>query len=150
VRSGNGTRAPDGRSCQVAKQPARTAWRSQKTVSGCILADGAASLSFACRAGKRRSRKTAFRLAFASTISDGPRTARCLLPGQGGTAASQTSNVVKINPATLKFQELVRHPDIEGFGVTTVAIQVANELWLGSVCGDRIAIFPFIQSPPLQ
>src|SRR6516225_12336385 len=84
VKSGNGTRAPDGRSCQAAKQPARTAWRSQKTVSGCILADGGASLSFACRAGKRRSRKTAFRLAFALTISDGPRTARCLLPAREG------------------------------------------------------------------
>ena len=34
------------------------------------------------------------------------------------------------------------------FGVSTVAIQVANELWLGSVRGDRIAIFPLVQSPP--
>ena len=73
-----------------------------------------------------------------------------LAAGQGGTAPSQTSNVVKVNPATLKFQELVRHPNIDGFGVTTVAIQVANELWLGSVRGDRIAIFPLIQSPPPQ
>jgi len=71
-----------------------------------------------------------------------------LAAGQGGSPPSQTSNVVKVNPATLKVQELVRHPDIEGFGVTTVAIQVANELWLGSVRGDRIAIFPIIQSPP--
>jgi hypothetical protein len=53
-------------------------WRSPKTVSGCTLADGAAILSFACRAGKRLSRGTVFRLAFVSTISDGPRTARCL------------------------------------------------------------------------
>jgi hypothetical protein len=64
--------------------------------------------------------------------------------GQGGVAPAQTSNVVKINPATLKVQELVRHPGIEGFGVTTVAIQVAKELWLGSVRGDRIAIFPLV------
>ena len=68
--------------------------------------------------------------------------------GQGGTAPSQTSNVVKINPATLKVQELIRQPSIEGFGVTTVAIQVAKELWLGSVRGDRIAIFPLVPSPP--
>ena len=73
-----------------------------------------------------------------------------LAAGQGGTAPSQTSNVVKVNPATLKFQELVRHPNIDGFGVTTVAIQVGNELRLGSVRGDRIAIFPLIQSPPPQ
>lgn len=66
--------------------------------------------------------------------------------GQGGVAPTQTSNVVKINPATLKIQELVRHPGIEGFGVTTGAIQVAKEFWLGSVRGDRIAIFPLVQS----
>ena len=71
-----------------------------------------------------------------------------LAAGQGGTAPSQTSNVVKVNPTTLKVEELIRHPDIDGFGVSTVAIQVANELWLGSVRGDRIAIFPLVQSPP--
>ena len=46
------------------------------------------------------------------------------------------------------FQELIRHPNIDGFGVTTVAIQIGKELWLGSVRGDRIAIFPLPQSPP--
>src|SRR5215510_11697208 len=61
--------------------------------------------------------------------------------GQGGTAPSQTSNVAKVNPTTMKVEELIRHPGIDGFGVATVAIQVANELWLGSVRGDRIAIF---------
>ena len=71
-----------------------------------------------------------------------------LAAGQGGIAPSQTSNVVKVDPATLKFQELVRNPDIPGFGVTTVAIQIGKELWLGSVRGDRIAIFPLPQSPP--
>jgi hypothetical protein len=70
-----------------------------------------------------------------------------LAAGQGGTAPSQTSDVVKVNPATLKLQELIHHPDIDGFGVSTVAIQVAKELWLGSVRGDRIAIFPLVQSP---
>src|SRR5262249_52181289 len=69
-----------------------------------------------------------------------------LAAGQGGTAPSQTSNVARINPDTLKVQELIREPGIEGFVVTTVAIQVAKELWLGSVRGDRIAIFP--TTPP--
>ncbi len=68
-----------------------------------------------------------------------------LAAGQGGIAPSQTTNVVKVNPATLKFEELIRHPDIDGFGVSTVAIQVGKELWLGSVRGDRIAIFPLVQ-----
>jgi hypothetical protein len=68
-----------------------------------------------------------------------------LAAGQGGTAPSQTSNVAKVDPATLKFKELVHHPDIDGFGVTTVAIQIGKELWLGSVRGDRIAIFPLVE-----
>lgn len=68
-----------------------------------------------------------------------------LAAGQGGTAPSQTSNVARVNPTTLKVEELLRRPNIDGFGVSTVAIQVANELWLGSVRGDRIAIFPLVQ-----
>ena len=95
---------------------------------------------------KRDSVPVGFRLDNLRWAPDGA----LLAAGQGGTAPSQTSNVVKVNPATLKFQELVRHPNIDGFGVTTVAIQVAKELWLGSVRGDRIAIFPLIQSPPSQ
>ena len=71
-----------------------------------------------------------------------------LAAGQGGVAPSQTSNVVKVDPATLKFTELVRYASIEGFGVTTVALQFGKELWLGSVRGDRIAIFPLDQSSP--
>lgn len=69
-----------------------------------------------------------------------------LAAGQGGVAPTQTSHVVKIHPATLKVQELVQHPSIDGFGAATVAIQVAQELWLGSVRGDRIAIFPVAQA----
>ena len=58
---------------------------------------------------------------------------------------ADSGQFVKVDPATLKFQELVRNPDIQGFGVTTVAIQIGKELWLGSVRGDRIAIFPLPQ-----
>jgi len=68
-----------------------------------------------------------------------------LAAGQGGTAPTQTSNVVKVDPTTLKFQELVRRTNIDGFGVSTVAIQIGKELWLGSARGDRIAIFPLPQ-----
>lgn len=74
---------------------------------------------------------------------------RLLAAGWGGTAPGQTSIVVKVNPETLKFQELVHHPRMDGgFGVSNVAIQVAKELWLGTGRGDRIAIFPLVQSPP--
>jgi hypothetical protein len=65
-----------------------------------------------------------------------------LAAGQGGVAPSQTSNVARVDPGTLKFQELVRYPNNESFASGTVAIQIGPELWVGSVRGDRIAIFP--------
>lgn len=58
--------------------------------------------------------------------------------GQG----QQTSNVVKIDPGTLKVTELINQPNSQQFGSGTVAVQVGNELWVGSFRGDRIAIFP--------
>jgi hypothetical protein len=71
-----------------------------------------------------------------------------LAAGQGGTAPSQTSNVVKVDPNTLKFQELVRYPYNDAFNAGTVAIQLGKELWVGCVRCDRIAIFPAAPSPP--
>jgi len=68
-----------------------------------------------------------------------------LAAGQGGTAPSQTSHVAKVNVTTMKSQELVRYPYNDSFGVGTVAIQVGREIWMGSVRGDRIAIFPATQ-----
>jgi hypothetical protein len=62
--------------------------------------------------------------------------------GQGGTAPSQTSHIGKLNPTTMKFEEIVRYPYSDAFSVGTVAIQVGNQIWLGSVRGDRIAVFP--------
>ena len=62
--------------------------------------------------------------------------------GQGGAAPMQTSNVVKINPDTLKVQEIVRQPNNDVFGSGTVAVQVGKEIWVGSFRGDRIARFP--------
>jgi hypothetical protein len=65
-----------------------------------------------------------------------------LAAGQGGTAPSQTSNVARVDPNTLKSQELVRYPNNETFASGTVAVQIGADLWVGSVRGDRIAIFP--------
>ena len=58
---------------------------------------------------------------------------------------TQTTNVVKINPNTLKVQELIRQPNSEAFGAGTVAVEVGKELWVGSFRGDRIARFPVPQ-----
>jgi sugar lactone lactonase YvrE len=66
-----------------------------------------------------------------------------LATGQGGGApGSQTTNIVKINPATLQVQEIIRHPNSDVFGAGTVAVEVGRELWVGSFRGDRIARFP--------
>ena len=65
-----------------------------------------------------------------------------LATGQGGAAPMQTSNVVKINPTTLKVQEIIRQPNTAEFGSGTVAVEVGKELWVGSFRGDRIARFP--------
>jgi hypothetical protein len=65
-----------------------------------------------------------------------------LAAGQGGTAPSQTSNVAKVDPNSLKAQEVVRQPYGDVLTAGTVAIQVGKEIWVGSVRGDRIAIFP--------
>ena len=62
--------------------------------------------------------------------------------GQGGEAPMQTSNVVKINPNTLKVQAMIRHANSAEFGFGTVAVQIGKEIWVGSFRGDRIAIFP--------
>jgi hypothetical protein len=66
-----------------------------------------------------------------------------LATGQGGTAPGpQTSNIVKIDPKTLKVMEVLKQPNSAAFGSGTVAVEVGKELWVGSFRGDRIARFP--------
>jgi len=60
----------------------------------------------------------------------------------GGALTMATSRVIKINPSTLKIQELIRYPFYIDFNFSTVAVQVGKEMWLGSVRGDRVARFP--------
>ena len=52
------------------------------------------------------------------------------------------SNVVKIDPRTLRVTELFSRPDAEGFQHGTAAVQVNNEIWLATSRGGRIAIYP--------
>ena len=83
-----------------------------------------------------------------STIACAAVAAMLAMPASGQVitlhGAVQFNDEHPFTQGLLKFQELVRHPSIEGFGVTTVAIQIGKELWLGSVRGDRIAIFPLL------
>jgi sugar lactone lactonase YvrE len=61
-----------------------------------------------------------------------------LAAGQG----QQTTNVVRVDPETLKITELINQPNTESFASGTVAIPIGKDLWVGSFRGDRIAIFP--------
>jgi DNA-binding beta-propeller fold protein YncE len=61
-----------------------------------------------------------------------------LAAGQG----QQTTNVVRVDPETLKVTELINQPNNESFASGTVAVPIGNNLWVGSFRGDRIAIFP--------
>jgi hypothetical protein len=62
--------------------------------------------------------------------------------GQGGAAPAQTSNIVKIDPNSLRVTEIVRQPNTPEFGAGTVVVQIGKEIWVGSFRGDRIARFP--------
>jgi len=60
----------------------------------------------------------------------------------GAGQGQQTTNVVRVDPETLKITELINQPNSESFASGTVAIPIGNDLWVGSFRGDRVAIFP--------
>ena len=51
----------------------------------------------------------------------------------------ESSNVATIDPRTLEVQTVFEHPFIDGFFAGTTAIQVGDEMWLGTYRGERIA-----------
>jgi hypothetical protein len=59
--------------------------------------------------------------------------------------SQETSNVAKIDPQTLDVQPLFQHPFIDGFAASTTAVQIGDEMWLGTYRGERIAYFPMPQ-----
>ena len=58
--------------------------------------------------------------------------------GQG----NQTTNIVKIDPNTLKVQEIRTEQNKPEFSSGTVTVEVGKEIWVGSFRGDRLARFP--------
>jgi hypothetical protein len=62
--------------------------------------------------------------------------------GAGGNPPVITSVVGKVDPKTMKYQEIVNYPTSEAVSFATVAVQVGDELWVGSSRGDRIARYP--------
>jgi len=54
----------------------------------------------------------------------------------------ETTNVAAIDPETLEFRRIFEHAAMDGFVAATTAMQIGDEMWLGSYRGDRIAYFP--------
>ena len=71
------------------------------------------------------------------TVRD-PRDGRLLAVGHVG----QDWRVVMIDPETLDLEEIYRQNAVPGFGGGTTALEVGDELWIGSFRGDRIAVVP--------
>jgi hypothetical protein len=67
-----------------------------------------------------------------------------LAAGQGGNLGSPrgTSNVARVDPDAMTSVEIVNYPNSDLFGTGTVALEVGDEIWVGSLQGDRIARFP--------
>jgi hypothetical protein len=56
--------------------------------------------------------------------------------------ADAASVVARIDPQTMKAQEIIRYPANEKFFSSTVALQVGKEIWIGTITGNRIARYP--------
>ncbi len=50
-----------------------------------------------------------------------------------------TSQVARVNPDTLEVERIINIPANEHFFTATAALQVNNEIWVGSMRGDRVA-----------
>jgi hypothetical protein len=61
-----------------------------------------------------------------------------LAVGQGNSV----SEIVRIDPKTLKVTRVIERRDDSSFRAATVAVEVGDRLWVGSFIGDRIAVFP--------
>jgi hypothetical protein len=64
-----------------------------------------------------------------------------LAAGQGGAAPNFTTQIVKVDPKTLKVTEVVNNPAVGPFSAGTVAVEIGSDYWVGSFRGDRIAVF---------
>jgi len=68
---------------------------------------------------------------------------RILAAGHGNYRTPQeTSNVAVIDPQTLAVERIFQHVRIDGFEASTSAIQIGDEIWLGTNRGERVAYFP--------
>ena len=62
--------------------------------------------------------------------------------GEPREPLNETSHVATIDPETLDVERVWVHPAMDGFVASTTAMQIGDEMWLGSYRGERIAYFP--------
>jgi hypothetical protein len=76
-----------------------------------------------------------------------------LVAGQGTMAAqpggqrgrgpgAQATVVARVNPQTMTYQEILKQAPAPGLMAASVAVQVGDELWIGSFLGDRLTRYP--------
>src|SRR5690606_19924221 len=65
-----------------------------------------------------------------------------LAVGQGTGEDAQVWQVVKVDPETLEVRDVMSRQNNDVFTAGTVAVEVGDDLWVGSFRGDRIAIVP--------
>ena len=63
-------------------------------------------------------------------------------PARGGAPPISTSVIGKIDPEKMTYREIINSPTSPTVSAATVAIQIGDELWVGSFSGDRIARYP--------
>lgn len=63
-----------------------------------------------------------------------------LATGQS-SAGTPSARVARVEPNTMHLEQLISRPDDDVFSVGTVALEVGDEIWVGSFIGDRIARF---------
>jgi hypothetical protein len=56
--------------------------------------------------------------------------------------ADAAAKVARLDPQSMKAQEIVNYPSSDMFFGATAALQVGKEIWIGSVRGDRVARYP--------
>jgi hypothetical protein len=56
---------------------------------------------------------------------------------------TETSNVFQVDPKSLAIKRLFSHPYIKGFGASTTAVKIRDEMWLGTYRGEMIPYLPF-------
>ena len=54
----------------------------------------------------------------------------------------ETFHVARIDPQTLTVERVIDHPVIDRFAACTTAMQVGDEIWMGTNRGEKIGYFP--------